>query len=375
MTERELREIRRHLHPDKTNITAIHGCLINDRREIVARFHQSTALSESEETEKLLFLLKKTLSGSLGTNLLDLAFSTKQVEDSDEHRLLMALKRSGLKDERAVEEFFTRAAACVEGEGNHVLLLASDTYDVFSRSRDGQRQEASETVYSFLLCCVCPIVDRKPALTYDAFDNAFHTLTGGAVLGAPDMGFLFPAFDNRTENIYNALYYTRDITGAGTSFAQQLLHTQLPMPAAVQKETFDGCMREAVAEDCALEVVRSVHQQLCEMVEEYKHEKHEEPLTLSKGTVSEVLQSCGVDETHTKAFAEKFDEDFGEHAQLPPRNIMDLKQFQVKTPDVSIKVNPQRTDLISTQIIGGTKYILIRADEDVEVNGIPIHIK
>ena len=53
---------------------------------------------------------------------------------------------------------------------------------------------------------------------------------------------------------------------------------------------------------------------------------------------------------------------------------MDLRQFRLETPDVSIRVNPERRDLIETRIIDGTRYILIRADEGVEVNGVSIQI-
>ena len=142
------------------------------------------------------------------------------------------------------------------------------------------------------------------------------------------------------------------------------------MPAAQQRENFDGCLADTVKGD--FEILRSVHSQICEMVEEHKNEKTEEPLFLNKRVLTEALQSGGADEKQTEAFCAKFDESFGEHAEVPPQNLLDLKTFSVKTPDVSIKVNPDRTDLISTQIIGGTKYILIRADEEIEVNGVPL---
>ena len=53
---------------------------------------------------------------------------------------------------------------------------------------------------------------------------------------------------------------------------------------------------------------------------------------------------------------------------------MDSKQLEVKTPDVTIKVNPERSDLVETRVIDGARYILIRAEEGVEVNGVQIHI-
>ena len=69
-----------------------------------------------------------------------------------------------------------------------------------------------------------------------------------------------------------------------------------------------------------------------------------------------------------------YDEAFGFEAELHPKNIIDNKHFEIKTPDVSIKVAPERADLIETRVIGGVKYIMICADEDVEVNGVSIHI-
>ena len=69
-----------------------------------------------------------------------------------------------------------------------------------------------------------------------------------------------------------------------------------------------------------------------------------------------------------------YDEAFGFEADLHPKNIIDNKRFEIKTPDVSIKVDPARSDLIETRVIGGVKYILISAEENVEVNGVSIHI-
>ncbi|MDD6855008.1 MAG: DUF4317 family protein, partial [Oscillospiraceae bacterium] len=84
--------------------------------------------------------------------------------------------------------------------------------------------------------------------------------------------------------------------------------------------------------------------------------------------------SCGVSEEHLAKFSVDYDETFGFEADLHPKNIIDNKRFEIKTPDVSIKVDPTRSDLIETRVIGGVKYILICADENVEVNGVSIHI-
>ena len=167
MNEKEIAEIRRRFRPDKNNITHVRGCYVNEKREIVSEFDPSLALMSQEESEKFLAILKRTLSGTPGKHLIDLSFTTQQVVDSDEHRLLMALRGSGLKDEAAVGEFFRRVIQGLALEGNYLILLAHDAYDVPYRSRDGETQaDASSEVYSYILCSICPVKLTKPALSY-----------------------------------------------------------------------------------------------------------------------------------------------------------------------------------------------------------------
>ena len=88
-----------------------------------------------------------------------------------------------------------------------------------------------------------------------------------------------------------------------------------------------------------------------------------------------MLDACGVPETRVAAFGRKYDEEFGEEAALSPRNLVDTAKLEVRTPDVVIRVSPERGDLVETRVIDGVKYILIRADEGVEVNGVDVNIR
>jgi len=123
-----------------------------------------------------------------------------------------------------------------------------------------------------------------------------------------------------------------------------------------------------------MEVVQSVHDALCQRIEAHKESRIPDALTVTKNDVKEVLASCGVSEPHIAKFSIDYDSAFGFEAEIHPKNVIDNRHFEVKTPDVSIKVAPDRTDLIETRIIGGIKYILICAEGDVEVNGVSIHI-
>lgn len=373
MIDKELREIRRRFRPEKNNIMGIRGCFVNEKKEITSRFYQSMSQCSAEEGEKLLAIMKKSLSGSLGTNLLDLSFSTQQVMDSAEHSLLMNLRNSKLKDENAVEDFFLKTIETVSIEGNYVILLACDTYDVFSYSADGEKSDSTD-VYSYIICSICPVKRMAPALAFKDYDNSFHSIDADSLLCPPELGFLFPTFDNRTANIYNVLYYTKDISDIKPEFVERIFNTPLPMPAAEQKETFENCLKETLEDDCDFEIVRSVHQQISEMVQEHKDTKQEEPLTISKGKIKNILEGCGISENKVEAFENKYDEQFGEDTELSPTNIVNVKQFELTLPDVTIKVNPERKNLVSTQIINGVRYIMIKATEGVEVNGVNITI-
>jgi hypothetical protein len=374
MNEKEIAEIRRRYRPDKGNIAQIRGCYVNDQREIVSQFDQSLFSMPQEESEELLAILKKTLSGTIGKNLIDIEFATKQVLEGEEHKLLMALRNSSLDDDDAVRNFYGRVIQTLNMEGNYLILLANDKYDVPFYTKDGKKQDDSSEVFSYFLCSICPVKLTKPALGYYASENTFRNITADWAVSAPELGFMFPSFDDRSANIYNALYYSRDIADNHSEFVDTVFKCEIPMPAAAQKEAFQSILGDTVADDCSFEVVQAVHGQLSGMIEDHKANKEEEPLVISRKTVKSVLESCGVSQPHMAAFEEKYDAEFGAGTEISPRNIIDTRQFEVRTPDVTIRVNPERSDLVQTRIIDGAKYIVIRADEGVEVNGVNINI-
>ncbi len=374
MTEKEVAEIRRRFNIDKTNIKCIRGCYVNESKEIISEFNQFFGTMPKDEAEELIAIIKKTLSGNLGKNLIDIEFSNEQVIDSDEHRLLMALKDSELGDDEAVSELYRKIISSLVIEGKFLILLTLDSYDVPSYSKDEVRLEDSAEVFKYVICSVCPVKMTKPALSYSVNENEFKNLKTDWFIGNPDLGFMFPAFDYRQSNIYNALYYTKDSADSHEEFTSEIFHSEIPMPAQAQKELFQSILEESVSEECSYDVMQNVHEQISAMVEEHKVNKDEEPLTLSKRNMTDVLEYCGVDEEHINSFAEKYDSEFGADAQINPKNIVDVKKFELSTPDITIKVNPERKDLISTRIIDGVKYIMIRAEENVEVNGVNINI-
>lgn len=373
MNIKEVAEIRRHIRRDRSNMTAIYGCYVNDNKEIISEFRSSTGMMSENEGDKYFGLLRKCLSGTIGKHLIDINFQTSQVVDSPEHKLLMELRQSGLSNDELRMSFYRKVMETVSFEGGYLILIGCDTYDVPFK-KDSSGEDSTES-YKFLLCAVCPVKLTKATLHYVPEEKLFHDGGITNVVGNPEIGFLFPAFDNRATNIYNALYYTRNIKESQEVFVDTIFHTPIPKPAYAQKKSFEAILSNALADECSMDVVQTVHEQIVQRIELHKESKVADPLLISKEDMKDVLTGCGISDKHLAKFSVDYDEVFGFEADVHPKNIIDEKKFEIKTPDVSIKVAPDRTDLIETRVIGGVKYILINAEEDVEVNGVSIHIE
>ena len=375
MNTKEIGEIRRRQRRDRSNISKIFGCYVNDKKEIISEFSRSTGMMSENEADKYFALLRRTLGGTLGKNLLDITFRTEQVAGSPEHQLLMNLRGQGLNNAEYRQSFYKQVIDNLTLGTPYLILLATEQYDVPFKSKDGDFQsDNSEETFTYVLCAVCPVKQTKAVLHYDPSSREFQDGNMVNAVAAPEIGFLFPAFDNRATNIYNAMYYNRSPKDNHEELVTALFNTPVAKPAQEQKESFEGMLSAALDEECSLEVVQMVHDQLCQQILLHKESKVPEALTISKDQVTDMLEECGVSEQKIAKFSVDFEETFGLDAELYPANIIDTKKIEIKTDDVSIKVATDRSDLIQTRVIGGVKYILIRADENVEVNGVNIHI-
>ena len=375
MINKEVAEIRRRFKPDSCSLSRLRACYVNDAKEMVSTTDQSLGLLSESEAEEILAIFKKTLSGGIGTHLINLEFSTSQAMYGEEHKLLMALRDSMLSDEEAVKSLFQKIIDSMNIEGSYMIFAAADTYDIFSYRKDGEKSDESSEIFRYIVCAICPIKTSQASLSYNLRDNCFCHLGGDSSIGRPEAGFMFPAFDNRATNLYGALYYTRSTEDSHDELVDTLFHTgKLPMPASEQKNAFRGLVAESAGDACSFSVVSALHSHISDIVEEQKSRK-DEPAVVDKYTLRNALENSGVGEQGIQDFEKKFDEDFGVDAEVNPVNIMDTKRFELKTPDVVIRVNPERKDLISTQTIDGVPYILIRADEGAELNGIDIKIQ
>ena len=186
----------------------------------------------------------------------------------------------------------------------------------------------------------------------------------------PDKGFLFPAFTDRTMDVHGLLYYTKKSNDLQPDLIDQVLGAKMPMSADSQKETFQMIIEDTLGEEGDYETVRNIHETLNDLIEEHKDEP--EPLVLDQVDVKKIFENSGVAAEKMETFDQTFEACAGEKVSLMAVNIAETRKFNIETPDIVIKVNPDRADLIETREIDGRQCLVIAVDDHIEVNGISV---
>lgn len=262
-----------------------------------------------------------------------------------------------------------------EESEKYLILLAADSYDVPHRGKDGEfRAEEGAEVYRYFVCCICPVKSGKGGLGYDSEESRFRSLSAGQLINAPELGFLFPAFDERSTNIYGALYYSRSGKANHQEFVDGIFRTEPPMAAETQKETFHSVLSDSLEREGSFALVRDVHEKLSERIALHKESRDPEPLTMSLEEMDDVLGECGMSEEKREQFRERCEKEFGEGSVLRPGNLVSPSRMEIETPEIHIRLDTQFAELIKTRTIDGRKYLLIPADAGVEINGIHVDL-
>lgn len=372
MIKQEINELKRLYTPSNCSITRICGCYVDGEKNKKTEFKEAFLSLPEEEIFKYFELLRKTLSGSLGKNLLNLDFPLASEQEGGTQAALLALRDSKLKDDALIEEFYDRVINTYEYVGNYLILLIHDAYDVPGKTTDGlTMDDASDTVFEYIMCCICPVNLSKPGLSYDNINNEFHNRIRDWVVEMPETGFLFPSFNDRATDIHSTLFYSKNPEEAHSEFVENILGCTMPLSAGTQKEAFQALIEETLGDEVEYEVVKNIHENLTEMIEE--HKEIPEPLTLDKHQVKSLFEKSGVKEEKLTDFDKLYDAAAGEDTSLFVNNVANVRTFEVKTPDVVVKVNPERADLVNTLQIDGIRCLVIEINDHVEVNGITIH--
>ena len=371
MNKKEILEIRKQFTPENCTISRICGCYVDGEKHIVMEHKDAFGSLSEEEAFKYFDIFRHTLSGTPGKNLMDMEFPLETEAPGGTQDFLLRLRDSHLEDDLLLEEFYQKVIESYSYDMNYYIILIHAVYDIPGKSSDNLEMfDASDNVYDFILCSICPVNLSKAGLYYNTEKNAIEDRIRDWIVASPANGFLFPAFNDRNTDIHGILYYTKNAENMNQNLVDQLLGCVTPLSASSQKETFHSVMESALGEDCGYELVRSLHEDLGEMLEAAKDSP--EPLTLTKRDVRCILEENDIPEEKIQAFEKEFDESISRDTPVLVSNIVNTRQFQIETPDVVIKVKPERMDLVETKVIDGRTCLVIPVDEHIEVNGMTV---
>lgn len=420
MNKKDILELKRRFKKEDCTFTRLAGCYVNGEKNIILNINETFLNMEEDEFFKYLEIAKKTLSGTIGNNLLELNFPISEEEMGGRQKSLMVLKASKLKDEDLLENFYQLIIDTYDYTGNFLILLFHDAYDVLTKTTDNGKLDESEEVYEYIICAICPVTLSKPALGYLEDENKIGARNRDWVVGPPDIGFVFPAFTDRSTDIHSVMYYTKNAKDPHPEIMEEVLGCYSKQTAAEKKETFQAIVSKAIAgdEEKANEVYIELQEGLNYIMEETDSIKgtNREPIVLTNDTVKEILVETGVPEEITEKIEKSYVEVFGD---TPPvvEDLLDekalkanekikrekelVKKVQIleeqleKTKeamaldsekgqaseadkaliegyDVVLQVKAEKVAQIKSEIIDGKKCLVVPLEEDEQANVISI---
>lgn len=425
MTKKDVLELKRRFKKSECTFTRMCGCYVNGSKEIVLNIGETFLNLEEEEFYKYLEIAKKTLSGTIGNNLLELDFPLQEEEPGGKQQFLMGLKESGLKNEALLEAFYQLIIENYDYAGNYLILLFHDAYDVMTKTSDNNKLDESEEVYEYLLCAICPVTLSKPGLGYLEDENRIGPRIRDWVVGVPENGFVFPAFTDRSSDIHSIMYYTKNAKEPHPEFMEFGLGCDPKPTATEQKETFKSIIKSAISdiEEEEDHYFLEIQENLNSLIEEKEaiEPDADEPLLLTTHTIQEVLVESGIPEEVTTEIERTYTEEFGDtppavehlidskalaanvHRKREKELVQQVQTLQQKLEetqqviapesintedseestthdnnslsedyDVILNVKPEKVDQISSQIIDGKKCLVIPINENehATVNGV-----
>lgn len=406
MNKKDVMELKKRFKKESCSIDRLAGCYVDANKNKAIKFNESFLNMDDEEFYKYLEIAKKTLTGTLGNNILELDFPLEEEATGGKQHFLYALRNDGLSSEELLDRLYDLIIDSYNYVGNYLILVFHDTYDIITKTSDNMKLDESEEVYEYLLVSICPVVLSKAGLGVREDENRIGARIRDWIVGVPDLGFLFPAFDNRSADIHKVDYFIRDAKDSHSEVISDVLGCAPRMTATEQRNTFSAIVKRAFANDTenGEEALINIQESFNARINtgEELTESEINSIILTPETMDEILVENNIEGEKARVIKEVTLDEFME--ELPPvSNLIDSKALAAnekerekkelvkevaslknkvseleeatsssESGDVSIFVYPERADEIHTEIIDDKKYILIPVDDNssVKVNGV-----
>ncbi|MBR1524183.1 MAG: DUF4317 domain-containing protein [Lachnospiraceae bacterium] len=381
MTDNDIKEIKKQFSLDNCTIDHICGCYVNNEKEKQAVSKDAFMSLSDEEQHKYFEIFKKTLTGTVGKNLIEMEFPLAEEAEGGKQAALLALRDSHLDDDELIDKFYDLVIESYDTVEKYYIILIHAIYDIPGMTTDMIiNEDASEGIFDYICCAVCPVKLEKGTLSYDPEENRIAEKVRDWIVADPAHGFLFPEFNDRLSDIHGVLYYTKKSEEMQEGFIDNVLGAEPPLTAGGQADFFNNIMTETLGDEISLNDVMAINDNVRIMIRD--HSDDPEPYLMDKKEIRKVFERSGIDNEVMEDFDWKYDEvvktvsEEDEPDAVPyvqATNIQGIKKIDIRTPDIVIKVNPERTDLIETRFIDGKECLVIAVDDRVLINGLEVH--
>lgn len=347
MNKKDILELRKRLKKNECTFTRLCGCYVDCEKNIVLKLNETFLNLIDEEFYKYLEIAKKTLSGTIGNNLLELDFPLQEEQPGGKQQFLMGLKESRLKNEALLDNFYQLIIDSYDYAGNYLILLYHDAYDVMTKTSDNSKLDESEEVYDYLICAICPVTLTKAGLGYLEDENRIGPRNRDWVVNAPDIGFVFPAFTDRSTDIHSIMYYTKDGKEPHAEFMEEGLGCPSKQTATEQKETFKSIIKNAlgIEDEKNNHLFLEIQETLNTLVDEHEERSDDdsEPVLLTNDSIQEILIESGVPEEISEKIEKTYTEKFGD---TPP-----AAEYLIDTKALAAHAQKKRERELTKQVM------------------------
>ncbi|MCC2254555.1 DUF4317 domain-containing protein [Ruminococcus sp. CLA-AA-H200] len=369
MDKKEVMEIKKQFTPEYCNLTRICSCYVDSNKQKVAKSKEAFLSLPEEECMKYFEIFRKAFSGQIGKNLYNLPFPLESEKPDGAQEFLLRLRDSKLEDEELLEEFYDKVIDSYVYPDHYYIIVVHGFYDIPGKLDQISLfdEDPADNVYEYLSACICPVALSKPGLSYQEEKKRFSDRIRDRIVEKPDKAFLFPAFNDRTADIHNALYYSKKSMDLQPDLIEGLLGTAVPMPCEAQKETFHKIIEDVLGDDASCAKICEIQRAINEMAEDCHGDA---PIEAGEQEIKKVLESCEIPEEKLQRFHEIYEGYAGERGKFLLTNLSEEKKFTLRMQDTTITTQPDST--IDLEVINGRKCIVIPVYGNVEVNGIPV---
>ncbi len=404
MNKSEVAEIKRRLKKEACTISRMAGCYVNSSKDKVCTFNESFLNLQDEELHKYLDIAKKTLSGTVGNNLMELEFPIEAEDLGNPQQNLMALKKSCLEDEALVDAFFDHIIETYDFVGNYLILLFYDNYDVMVKTSDNMKLDESEETYEYIICSICPVILSKPGLGYREDEKRIGARIRDWVVGPTDSGFIFPCFTDRSSDIHSIMMYAKKPDDPHKELWEITLGCESKLTAQEKKNAFKNILVKTIGADNedTSDIVVDIQANLNDYIEEKKETAdNDDVLMLDKNAVEEILEDSPISEEKAERITQQYEEFFGDtlpdaeeildtkilknnDLKIEKKNLQErvadlttkLKESGIideegRDNDIVVNVSDDKKSKITTTFLDGQKCIVIPLEdgEKATING------